>query len=144
MAQSNISKEKDFRSKVMKYFVNGKATLKYREIAKLAGCSLGMVSYYKDPERAIQKINENSGRTEWHKVWAYLFRSRGKKQIRKETFTTLLRKKGRAFLYGLGALGKKGVTKALDIIKTEADMTMALCGKRDIHDLNRDNIYTPK
>ena len=100
MAQSNISKEKDFRSKVLKYFVNGKATLKYREIAKLAGCSLGMVSYYKDPERAIQKINENSGRTEWHKVWSYLFRSRGKKQIRKETFTTLLRKKGRAFLYG--------------------------------------------
>ena len=51
---------------------------------------------------------------------------------------------GRAFLYGLGALGKEGVTKALDIIKTEADMTMALCGKRDIHDLNRENIYTPK
>ena len=51
---------------------------------------------------------------------------------------------GRAFLYGLGALGKKGVTKALNIIKTETDMTMALCGRRDIHDLNRDNIYTPK
>ena len=100
MAQSNISREKDFRSKVLKYFVNGKATLKYREIAKLAGCSLGMVSYYKDPERAIQRINENSGRTEWHKVWAYLFRSRGNKKIIKETFTTLLRKKGRAFLYG--------------------------------------------
>ena len=33
---------------------------------------------------------------------------------------------GRAFLYGLGALGKEGVTKALNIIKTEADMTMAL------------------
>ena len=45
---------------------------------------------------------------------------------------------------GLGALGKEGVTKVLDIIKTEADMTMALCGKRDIHDLNRDNIYTPR
>ena len=51
---------------------------------------------------------------------------------------------GRAFLYGLGALGKKGVTKALEIIKTEADMTMALCGRRDVHDLNRENIYTPK
>ena len=51
---------------------------------------------------------------------------------------------GRAFLYGLGALGKQGVTKALEIIKTEADMTMALCGKRDIKDLNKENIYSPK
>ena len=51
---------------------------------------------------------------------------------------------GRAFLYGLGALGKEGVTKALEIIKTEADMTMALCGRRDVHDLNHDNIYTQK
>ena len=51
---------------------------------------------------------------------------------------------GRAFLYGLGALGKKGVSKALEIIKTEADMTMALCGKRDIKELNKDNIYSPK
>ena len=51
---------------------------------------------------------------------------------------------GRAFLYGLGALGKQGVSKALEIIKTEADMTMALCGKRDIKELNRDNIYSPK
>ena len=51
---------------------------------------------------------------------------------------------GRAFLYGLGALGKDGVTKALEIIKTEADMTMALCGRRDVQDLNHENIYTPK
>ena len=51
---------------------------------------------------------------------------------------------GRAFLYGLGALGKQGVSKALEIIKTEADMTMALCGKRDIKDLNKENLYLPK
>jgi L-lactate dehydrogenase (cytochrome) len=51
---------------------------------------------------------------------------------------------GRAFLYGLGALGKQGVTKALEIIKTEADMTMALCGKRDIKDLNKENLYFSK
>ena len=51
---------------------------------------------------------------------------------------------GRAFLYGLGALGKQGVTKALEIIKTEADMTMALCGRRDIRELNRENLYSPK
>jgi hypothetical protein len=35
---------------------------------------------------------------------------------------------GRAFLYGLGAMGEAGVTKALEIIHTELDLTMAFCG----------------
>ncbi|MGF0538850.1 alpha-hydroxy acid oxidase [Agrobacterium sp. ES01] len=39
---------------------------------------------------------------------------------------------GRPFLYGLGAMGKPGVTKALEIIRREMDVTMALCGKREI------------
>ncbi|MBR0554697.1 alpha-hydroxy-acid oxidizing protein [Ciceribacter sp. L1K23] len=39
---------------------------------------------------------------------------------------------GRPFLYGLGAGGKQGVTTALEIIRKEMDITMALCGKRDI------------
>ncbi|MEK1931521.1 MAG: alpha-hydroxy acid oxidase, partial [Pararhizobium sp.] len=47
---------------------------------------------------------------------------------------------GRPFLYGLGAGGKAGVTLALDIIRKELDITMALCGKRDIRDVNRDVI----
>ncbi|MGI0527088.1 alpha-hydroxy acid oxidase [Rhizobium giardinii] len=47
---------------------------------------------------------------------------------------------GRPFLYGLGAGGKAGVTLALDIIRKELDITMALCGKRDIRDINRDVI----
>ena len=50
---------------------------------------------------------------------------------------------GRAFIYGLGAMGKKGVTKVLEIIHKELDMTMALCGRRDIKDLNRENLYKP-
>jgi L-lactate dehydrogenase (cytochrome) len=36
---------------------------------------------------------------------------------------------GRAFLYGLGAMGEEGVTKALEIIRKELDVTMAFCGK---------------
>jgi L-lactate dehydrogenase (cytochrome) len=44
---------------------------------------------------------------------------------------------GRPFLYGLGADGKKGVTKALEIIRKELDVTMALCGKRDIKTIDR-------
>ena len=39
---------------------------------------------------------------------------------------------GRAFLYGLGAMGEAGVTRCLDIIRKELDVTMALCGLRDI------------
>ncbi|MCG5486652.1 MAG: L-lactate dehydrogenase [Sinorhizobium meliloti] len=47
---------------------------------------------------------------------------------------------GRPFLYGLGALGKEGVTLALDIIRKEMDTTMALCGKRRIAEVGRDII----
>lgn len=43
---------------------------------------------------------------------------------------------GRAFLYGLGAMGEKGVTLALDIIRKELDITMALCGLRDVKDVD--------
>ena len=43
---------------------------------------------------------------------------------------------GRPFLYGLGAMGKPGVTKALEIIAKEMDVTMALCGKRRIAEID--------
>jgi L-lactate dehydrogenase (cytochrome) len=43
---------------------------------------------------------------------------------------------GRAFLYGLGAMGEKGVTACLDIIRKELDITMALCGLRDVRDVD--------
>lgn len=49
---------------------------------------------------------------------------------------------GRPFLYGLGAGGKQGVTTSLEIIQKELDTTMALCGRRDLNTLNRDNIYS--
>jgi L-lactate dehydrogenase (cytochrome) len=39
---------------------------------------------------------------------------------------------GRAFLYGLGAGGQAGVTKALEIIHTELDLTMGLCGQPEL------------
>ncbi|MDQ0321304.1 L-lactate dehydrogenase (cytochrome) [Pararhizobium capsulatum DSM 1112] len=43
---------------------------------------------------------------------------------------------GRPFLYGLGAGGKGGVKLTLEIIRKELDITMALCGKRDIRDID--------
>jgi len=39
---------------------------------------------------------------------------------------------GRAFLYGLGALGEAGVSKCLELIRNELDLTMAFCGQTDI------------
>jgi L-lactate dehydrogenase (cytochrome) len=48
---------------------------------------------------------------------------------------------GRPFLYGLGADGKRGVTRALEIIRKELDMTMALCGRRDINTVGKDMLH---
>jgi L-lactate dehydrogenase (cytochrome) len=44
---------------------------------------------------------------------------------------------GRAFLYGLGAMGEAGVTKALEIIHKELDLTMAFCGKTQIGQVDK-------
>ena len=44
---------------------------------------------------------------------------------------------GRAFLYGLGAMGQEGVTKALQIIHKELDLTMAFCGHTRIGTVDR-------
>ncbi|MEJ6397115.1 alpha-hydroxy acid oxidase [Yoonia sp. 208BN28-4] len=51
---------------------------------------------------------------------------------------------GRAYIYGLGAMGQAGVTKALEIIHKELDVSMALCGKRDLNDVDRDILLVPK
>jgi L-lactate dehydrogenase (cytochrome) len=44
---------------------------------------------------------------------------------------------GRPMLYGLGAMGEEGVTKALQIIHKELDLTMAFCGHTDIHKVDK-------
>ena len=44
---------------------------------------------------------------------------------------------GRAFLYGLGALGEAGVTRCLEMIRNELDLTMAFCGHTDIRNVDR-------
>jgi isopentenyl diphosphate isomerase/L-lactate dehydrogenase-like FMN-dependent dehydrogenase len=44
---------------------------------------------------------------------------------------------GRAFVYGLGAGGEAGVTKALEILRKELDLTMAFCGRTNIRDVDR-------
>ncbi|MDB4187840.1 alpha-hydroxy-acid oxidizing protein [bacterium] len=51
---------------------------------------------------------------------------------------------GRAFIYGLGAMGQAGVTRALEVIHKELDTTMALCGETKATDLGRHNLLVPK
>lgn len=48
---------------------------------------------------------------------------------------------GKAFLYGLGAMGEAGVTKALELIRNELDVSMALTGTRDIDDVGVDTLW---
>jgi L-lactate dehydrogenase (cytochrome) len=51
---------------------------------------------------------------------------------------------GRSYIYGLGAMGQAGVTKALEVMQKELDTTMALCGHRDINDVTSDILYIPE
>lgn len=44
---------------------------------------------------------------------------------------------GRPFLYGLGAMGRPGVSKCLDILRNELDLTMAFCGLRDLQQVDQ-------
>jgi L-lactate dehydrogenase (cytochrome) len=51
---------------------------------------------------------------------------------------------GRAFIYGLGAMGQQGVTSALEVIHKELDTTMALCGETNVANLGRHNLLIPE
>ena len=51
---------------------------------------------------------------------------------------------GRSFIYGLGAMGEAGVTTALEVIRKELDITMALCGEKNVANLGRHNLLIPE
>lgn len=51
---------------------------------------------------------------------------------------------GRAYAYGLGAMGRKGVDEALRVIHAELDSTLGLCGLRDVADLSRETLIFPE
>lgn len=51
---------------------------------------------------------------------------------------------GRAFVYGLGAMGKKGVTNALKILHKELDYSMALCGVTSVDQLSKEQLLIPE
>lgn len=51
---------------------------------------------------------------------------------------------GRAYVYGLGAMGEAGVTKALEVIAKEMDTTMALIGRKRPADVDRSALLVPR
>jgi L-lactate dehydrogenase (cytochrome) len=51
---------------------------------------------------------------------------------------------GRTFIYGLGAMGEAGVTKALEVLHKEMDISMALCGHRTMDEVSRNTLLIPK
>ncbi|MDI4635445.1 alpha-hydroxy-acid oxidizing protein [Pelomonas sp. V22] len=51
---------------------------------------------------------------------------------------------GRSYVYGLGAMGKPGVALALELIRKELDVSMALSGIRDLREANRSHLVIPK
>ena len=50
---------------------------------------------------------------------------------------------GRSYIYGLGAMGQAGVTRALEVMQKEMDITMALCGATTVDGLSRENLLIP-
>ncbi|MGH8274944.1 MAG: alpha-hydroxy acid oxidase [Gammaproteobacteria bacterium] len=50
---------------------------------------------------------------------------------------------GRAYVYGLGALGEAGVTTVLELIQRELDLTMVLCGVRSLAEINQHVLHIP-
>lgn len=51
---------------------------------------------------------------------------------------------GRAYVYGLGAMGQAGVTRALEVLRRELDLSMAFCGRTDVRRLDPDILMIPK
>ena len=49
---------------------------------------------------------------------------------------------GRAYIYGLGALGEAGVSETLNILRNELDLTMAFCGRTNIASVSDDILWT--
>lgn len=50
---------------------------------------------------------------------------------------------GRAYAYGLGAAGREGVAKAIDILRTELERTLKLLGCPSVHDIDASYLGPP-
>ena len=93
--RNNASIARQLKEKILDLRKNN---LSYREIASKLSCSKSTINYHLS-EGAAEKIKSREGRREWRKIWRYVYeKGKPKKEfIYKES---LLRKIGRAFLYG--------------------------------------------
>ena len=51
---------------------------------------------------------------------------------------------GRSYIYGLGAGGQAGVARAVEILGRELDVTMALCGVKNVRDIDERVLAEPR
>lgn len=93
--RNNLSIKRQLKENIFKLKNQG---FSYKEISKKLKCSKGTISYNLNKESA-EKTKSRNGRIEWRKIWRFCYEKNKKnnKPIYKET---LIRKKGRAFLYG--------------------------------------------
>ena len=93
--RNNLSIKRQIKENVFKLREKGRS---YKEIAKELNCSKGTINYHLS-EGAAEKIKSRSGRRYWRKVWRFCYETKKDENVQPYN-ETLLRKKGRAFLYG--------------------------------------------
>jgi hypothetical protein len=93
--RNNTSVARQLKEQIL---VLRKDNLSYNKIAQKLKCSKGTINYHLT-EGAAEKIKSREGRREWRKIWRYVY-EKGKPKKPFVYKQTLLRKTGRAFLYG--------------------------------------------
>ena len=93
--RNNASIARQLKEKILDLRKNN---LSYREIASKLSCSKSTINYHLS-EGAAEKIKSREGRREWRKIWRYVY-EKGKPKKEFIYKKSLLRKIGRAFLYG--------------------------------------------
>jgi len=102
--RNNLSIKKQIKENVFKLRKEGKS---YRQIAKELDCSKGSITYHLS-EGAAERVKSRLGRIEWRKLWRFCYEN-GRNSNKKPYTESLVRKKGRAFLYG--RMGKRMTRK---------------------------------
>ena len=93
--RNNLSIKRQIKENVFKLREEGYS---YKQIAKELGCSKGSINYHLS-EGAAERVKSRLGRIECRKLWRFCYEN-GKNTNKPPYTESLIRKKGRAFLYG--------------------------------------------